>query len=181
MKAKLILLFVMLATVIGLSGCADDRRSTAAGNHQIVQNLFAQFGWRTVGVPVEGEGVMPNDFRLNFDRFPWRVYLDLSMDVGLDFSSLTGAKVRTLRYRIEDSTGQRLEYIRDHVLWAEALLDQDGKIRGAWLIYEDHQGNAIPGAPTYSLRAKTIEQVTGLTWSEYVQKHSGSGPVDATP
>jgi len=173
MKAWLLILMLTAGVIIGIAGCDTAMGKEGPARTNQAKDLFAQFGWSMVGDPVESSDTLPADFKLRSGQFPWRVYLDLSSDVGLDFSPLAGARVKTLRFRVQDSQGDRLKEIRNgHLLWGVALLDQEQKVVGAWLTYTDEQGNFEPGIPGYSLRAKSLEQVSGLTWREYSQKYS---------
>lgn len=173
MKAWLIILMLTAGVIIGVAGCGTAKRKEGPARTNPAKDLFAQFGWSMVGEPVESSDTLPADFKLRSGRFPWRVYLDLSSDAGLDFSPLAGARVKSLRFRVQDSQGDRLKEIRDrHLLWGVALLDQEETVVGAWLTYTDKQGNFEPGIPGYSLRTKSLEQVTGLTWPAYSQKYS---------
>lgn len=104
-----------------------------------------------------------------------RRYLHLSTDAGLDFSTLTGVEIKSLRFPIQNSQGERLKEIQEgYLLWGVAILDPDGHIVGALLTYTDKQGNFEPGVPGYSLQARSLEQVTGLTWPEYSQRFTES-------
>lgn len=161
-------LMLVAALVIGLAACGP-----TAGKAEPVDDLLTRFGWSIVGEPVESSDRLPADFALRSGRFPWRVYLDLSGDGGLDFRGLAGQTVKTLRFRVQDTRGDRLWEIGDrYLLWGVALLDQDGKVVGAWLTYTDRLGNFEPGIPGYSLQARSLEQVTGLGWPEYARKHA---------
>lgn len=138
-----------------------------------VADRFADQGWSVAGEAIESSDVLPPDFLLRSGRFPWRVYLDLSADGGLDFSHLPGQQVKTLRFPVTDASGKdRLKEIREkYLLWGMALLNPDGKLVGAWLTYTDKNGEFELGIPGYSLDGKDLEQVTGLKWPAYSAKY----------
>ncbi|MDI6895579.1 MAG: DUF4830 domain-containing protein [Bacillota bacterium] len=150
MRARLVILMLAAGVIVGVEACGAPKANA-------VKDLFAQFGWIVLGEPVEGEDILPAEFKV-CPGFPWRVYVDLSKDAGLDFSPLAGARVKTVRFRVEDSQGERLKEIREYLLWGVALLDQEGKVVGAWLTYTDKQGSFAPGIPGYSLQGKTLEE-----------------------
>ncbi|MDB4894628.1 MAG: hypothetical protein JWN15_890 [Firmicutes bacterium] len=174
MKAWVFVLILAVAGCTGTTGCGKSMGQEEPSHISTEQRMFADFGWRAMGKPIAVGDVLPADFKLRPGQFPWPVYLDLSKDAGLDFTHLAGAKVTMLRFKIEDAQGDRLKEIRQrYVLWGVALLDSEQKMVGAWLTYTDKQGNFQPGIPGFSLRGKTLNQVTGLTWPEYAEKRSG--------
>lgn len=80
MRARLVILMLAAGVIIGVAACGTPKANA-------VKDLFAQFGWIVLGEPVEADDILPAEFKV-CPGFPWRVYLDLSKDSGLDFSPL---------------------------------------------------------------------------------------------
>lgn len=148
-------------------GCTAFKASKIPGD-----DLFTQHGWVITGEVNEIRDKLPPDFKLRSGYFPWVIYLDLSSDIGLDFTSQAGKDVRVLRFPVQDKQGARLkDTATAYDLQGVILLDND-EVIGAWLTYTAKDGTRLVGNPGYSLKAKDLDQVTGMKWPEYATKHS---------
>jgi hypothetical protein len=159
---------VLAAVLITIAGCAalggSDRKIPG-------EELFTQYGWAISGAVLESSDKLPADFKLGAG-FPWPVYVDLSSDIGLDFSAHAGKDVRVLRFPVRDAQGARLTRIAEtYALQGVTVLDHDTVI-GAWLTYTAKDGHTLMGIPGFSLKGNDLEQATGLAWSAYSAKYS---------
>lgn len=165
-------MLLLVATLLLFSGGCGPKKSDDDQIDAPVVQLFADHGWGTSDPVVRSKDRLPQDFRLRTGTYPWRVFLDLSIDIGLDFSSLAGTEVETIRFTINDLQGGRLQGERSkYTLQGVALVGPDGVPVGAWITYTNESGEIPSGTMGFSLKARSLDEITGLTWQEYVQKH----------
>lgn len=156
MKRYSVLAWLLAAALLLLSGCAS---GTPAARSE-PEMLLDRYGWSTVGDVQSATIVVPADFTLRSGHAPWRVWLDLSKSVGLDFSSQAGETVKILRYKVRDLKGR----LRDDDLQAILLVDPADHPIGAWLAPIEGAGMG------YSIEGKDLEHVTDLSWAQYLEK-----------
>jgi len=152
--------------LLALVGCAPD-----AGQVD-VEEFLEKYGWSAAGPAEEAAIDIPAEFALVSGSAPWPALLDFSRSVGLDFSGQAGKTVRILHIPVEDQQGR----VSDQYEWqAHLLMSENGRVIGAWVTASDARGLG------YSIEAKDLETVTGRSWAEYLDEHTGgsSGPLTA--
>jgi len=103
---------------------------TANTGQDDAEKFLTEHGWSVVGRVEASSVAVPSDFRVVTNGLPWHVLLDLSKGAGPDFSSQAGQTVKVLHYPVE----HRAELASgDTDLRATLLVDQEGRITGAWV------------------------------------------------
>lgn len=156
MAKRLVSVLLAAAALVLVVRCARQDRSQATA-----KSLLNKYGWSVVGDVKEGTAKLPSDFTFRTDRAPWHEWLDLSKGVGLDFSSQAGKTVGLLNWKVNG----KKQPIPDDDLQAILIMDSQGHVVGGWLA--PIQGDGLG----YSLEGKTLEEVTGLTWGQYLEKY----------
>lgn len=146
-----------LMVLLLLVGC------TSTMGQDDAEKFLEAHGWSIVGSVKESTTEIPSDFSLVSGSPPWVVWLDLSRSVGLDFSDHAGETVKILHYQVEDQEGHMSG---DYDWQANLLVDQSDRVMGAWVTPVEARGMGS------SIDGKDLEQVTGLSWSQYVDQHS---------
>lgn len=103
---------------------------TANTGHDDAEQFLEAHGWSVIGPVAESSVEVPSDFWVVTNGLHWRVLLDLSKGAGLDFSDQAGQTVKALYYPVESQAELAGS---DPDLRATLLLDQDGRITGAWV------------------------------------------------
>lgn len=143
-----------------------------------VAALLAREGWKPAGPLQESRTTLPADFRLG-PGFPWRIVVDLSRDIGLDPEPYAGQELPLVNLKVEDLLADRREELSRYIIGFRVyiLLDpRTGQPVGAYLIQEGKNGEPMLGGPGPSLSGRDLEEITGLSFPEYVQKYRAETP-----
>ncbi len=136
-----------------------------------VAELFERYGWSATGPAEEVSVTMPEEF---FDpetasgRFPWEQFVELSRDVGLDFTRYSGEDLIQLWFRVADCEKNRLAHVQGDLQGVVLLHPTEGVV-GAWL--RDYRPNT-DGVSGWSLKARSLEEVTGKSFRDWMDDWS---------
>ena len=128
---------------------------------------------RGEGAPERFTIEVPASWEITLGAYPvglyWQIANQLSLDAGLDLTTLKGKTVEVWRYPISlpgEGDQARFQYTSDAI-----LLVQQGQVVGGWLSFN----RSVVGP---SVKHRSLEQITGLpfdAWAEREQLFSNPG------
>jgi len=154
------LLLVLLA-VVPMMGCTLAPLSIPAEVHSQARELLSRYGWTTTGQQATHQVTLPQSLEHRPGEFPIPIYWaydnELSKAIGLDLSPYLGQRVEATVYELQEELP---EFLRPYTKARAVVVTHKGKIIGAWI----DKGYAF----ACSLDRKSLEEITGMDWSEWL-------------
>ncbi|MDI7816981.1 DUF4830 domain-containing protein [Clostridioides difficile] len=121
-----------------------------------VNELFKKYNWTPSFLISSQQKTIPNNFKYSsedtVERMYWAYNIELSKDIGLDFSNLKSKEITAEIYNLNEPLSDELE---DTLLSTRGIIIRyEGKIVGAYIDSGRHEGNAI------SLKRHSFKEVT---------------------
>jgi len=155
---SLLILVILLAAVL-MTSCT----TTPTETYHQAQELLARYGWTTTGQWATHQITLPQSFEHRPGEFPipiyWAYNNELSKAIGLDMSPYLGQRVEATVYELQEELP---EFLWPHTQARAVVVTCDGKIIGAWIDKGRHYAFAC------SLDRKPLEEITGMSWSEWL-------------
>ncbi|MBC7251672.1 MAG: DUF4830 domain-containing protein [Anaerolineae bacterium] len=159
---SLLILIAALSPAVLMTGCTPVQPATTETHHQ-AQELLSQYGWSINGRQATYQVTMPDSFEHRPGEFPipiyWAYNNELSKAIGLDLSPYLGQHVKATVYELNETLP---EFLLPHTKARAVVVSSNEKIIGAWIDKGRHYAFAC------SLDRKPLEEVTGMSWSEWL-------------
>ncbi|NMS91227.1 DUF4830 domain-containing protein [Clostridioides difficile] len=130
-----------------------------------VKELFKKYNWTPSFLIASQQKTIPNNFKHSSDdtveKIYWAYNIELSKDIGLDFSNLKSKEITAEVYNLTEPLSDGL---KDTLLSTRGIIIRyEGKIVGSYIDSGRHEGNAI-SLKRHSF--KDVEKEDLNTWVE---------------
>lgn len=130
-----------------------------------VNELFKKYNWTPSFLISSQQKTIPNNFKYSsedtVEKLYWAYNIELSKDIGLDFSNLKSKEITAEIYNLTEPLSDELE---DTLLSTRGIIIRyEGKIVGAYIDSGRHEGNAI------SLKRHSFKEVIKEDLSSWIE------------
>ena len=153
-------MILLLLAATSVTGCTLYPTAPA---HCQARGLLSGYGWTTASRWATHQVTLPQSFEHRSGEFPipiyWAYNNELSKAIGLDMSPYLGQRVEATVYELQEELP---EFLRPCTKARAVVVTHKGKIIGAWIDKGRHYAFAC------SLDRKPLEEITGMSWSEWL-------------